>query len=176
MALATVTSIRAFKEESAETTLHSLAKEALDKANGDKPRAMRLVRKRLEDDTRLQKNLIDDMIDLAISTAVRQAQHGQRARAKQVARADDTSGLRAVAANIRSEMFLNYGISTGGVLGDATKEVLIAERDAHWDRAKGSQKMGEIMHFIARKLEKRTVRQQFSEEDLVKIFAKFQKD
>lgn len=176
MALASVAHLRDYRDESPETTLHGLAKECLDKASGKRPRALKLMRKRLEDDKSLQKALIDPMIELAIDTAVRQAQAGVRQQAKRAAvRPDDTTGLRAVAETTRSNMFLEYGISSGA-LGDATKEDLIAEREAHWARAQGSQRMGNLMHYLARKLEKKTVRQQFSEQELAEAFAKFHKE
>lgn len=158
-----------------EITLTALAKECLEKSGGNRTRALKIMRKRLEE-PKLQRTLIDPMIDLAIETALRQAQTATRNQAKRVALAppDDTTGLRQVAQNTREELFLNYGISSGP-LGDATKDNLVSERDQHWARAEGSQKMGNLMHYLARKLEKNTVRQQFKEEELAEAFAKFLK-
>jgi hypothetical protein len=164
-------------------SVDSKAREALEKAKGDWPKAAKLFRGWIDNDRGLYEALVLPMIDKAIWTAVRHAARDIREpiweRGKNPARFDwpdakpDRAKKDGALAMVAETHLMMFPLQGGLVLGDATRSQVTESREMYGRFASGNLAKERWLALIEAKLkgDTKTVAMQLKEEDLRKLQA-----
>lgn len=154
--------------------VRQLAKECYDATNGDWNKAAALMRRRIEKNEELFKELMQPLIDQACWAAIRSVCHHERAAfVSSISRTgiDDASGLRAI-VETEIKRWLDYPLSSGIKLGDADREKLETEAEMHARFASANARKAAFFEAIAKRIDGKTVREALSETQLENLWEK----
>lgn len=115
-------------------SLYEAARECIDEANGDRAEAAKTLRHRIDVDGDLRREMIEPMLDKACWNQIRAVAHKERrpywSESAASVNEDKAAGVRSVAVQ-HARQWLDYPLSCGKRLADATNADVIAEAEMH---------------------------------------------
>jgi hypothetical protein len=162
----------AHKEVIEEIKIHDLAEDAMRQAKGNREKAMQIMKNRIMNDPDLMNLLIGPLLDAACRSSINTEIRLSRTMVENYIGSDDTRGLISMAKTER-KAWMDYPMSTGKVLGDATKIDLTDEADMHAKLAAGNMAKVKLFRTIAEKVGRSTVRDKFSDDEIATIWSKY---
>lgn len=148
--------------------IRAMANEALFKSK-DWAHAAAFMRRKLERDPALMRSLVEPLIDAAIWAQIRNAAHKSRTPYMNVkVITDGARDVIAIGAARRMD-WLQYQLSGGNRLGEATADVLERESHMHAAMASGNAIKARLFEAIAQKIGKKRVRDVLDHAAIVSI-------
>ena len=154
-------------------TASALAKSALEQGKGDPRRARQILNDRFDDQPELLEQVIDELISTAVRSYVSIELHNKRAKMIADAKRQkipDITGLRAMARHRRESLYNYWLTKSGKRLGDATAQELIEEANMHRMHAERNAIKAQWFAKLAEAVGDSIVREKFKEEDIRKLW------
>lgn len=149
-----------------------LMREEMKKVDGDLAAAIKAARKRLHADPKLYGDLVEPMIAAALDEAGRHVLGDARRTAWRPAQpsgeAKASAAVRAGLVRLAASNLMDYPLSQGKRLGDATRPTILSEAASLVTAGRGQTLRGEWLRLVAGRLRNDTqrVRQVVSEKQL----------
>lgn len=154
-----------------EVSIFEIASECLQRARGNRERAATLMRDRIKGDQELLDQLIEPLLERAVTTSVNAVIRRTRAACERTISRDDPRGLLSIANNERHRWF-DYPLSSGKKLGDATKLNLTDEADMHASLARGNLVKTKFYRMLAQRIGTKRVRDALDDDQITSAWNK----
>ncbi len=154
-------------DDVAESSVYLAATQALRDADGDRERAIGLLRERIDSDPALRKALLEPLILIAVRQEILHASRimNQPKGASPRIGKDSADGIASVA----HRTWMEYVLPSGIQLRNATKADLIEAATFHDQQAKGNGRKATWLKSLARRLNATSaVRNAMSEDEIAK--------
>ena len=157
-------------EQREPESIYVLARQALEKAKGDRESAIRWMRTWLNANTKLREELLADVVNTALWGALAHVNGNQRTTLRRSLDSgkDNTRGLERIALY---NQYYYYPLPGGKILGEATKRDLLSAADFNRKRAKTFAQEAMWFERIAKKMpdSRKQVQAILSEDDLIAL-------